>query len=152
MRIVSLLVLLISSTALAVEIDVAPSGVIVTAAPEEGEHAAIVSDSTGLELDFGPDQDLRGMWLIHPGAWRKAVAMAERVAVLEALPDEQSAIITGLEADLTESRGFHSETRLQLEAVRAEVKVLKKSRTKMVISSLVTGVIAGAAGVAVIAF
>ena len=139
--------LIFSGQAFGADVDVAPSGTAVTIRTEVGERIAIL-DEAGVELDLGVG--LSEMWLVHKDAWRQAVALGERVAVLEALPDEQSKVIAGLEIKLKESRVFHSEARLQFEASNATVKGLKKSRTQWLVGGLVVGAVAGASGVAVI--
>ncbi len=148
---IAMLLALCLSTASGAEIDKAPSGTVVTVRPEAGEHVAVLKDNVSCpEVDLG--EIPVPMWLVHPAAWRKAVALGEKAAALEALPDEQSQVIAQLEADLGAERALRSEVRLQLEAQDTNVIALKKSRTHWLIAGLVTGAVAGASGVAVIAF
>jgi hypothetical protein len=133
----------------AVEVDLAPSGAVVTVRPEAGEIAAIVLADTGeivpLLVRTPPT-----MWLVHPAAWRNAVAMATGEEIRDPLVDEQAKIILNLETDLTKEKGLRSEIRLSLEECKAaretEAKMLRRSRTQWTLAALGTGLALGAAG------
>lgn len=145
---IALLMALSMVPAEAAEVDIAPSGAVVTVRPEEGERAVVIDTVT--EEMVGIPELPESMWLVHPQAWKKAVALGERVRVLEALPDEQAGIIVTLEVDLANERALRSEIRLQLEAERTTTQVLKRSRTQWLVGGLVLGATAGATGVAII--
>jgi hypothetical protein len=147
-----LLALLVSS-ALGAEVDLAPSGAVVTVRPEAGETAAILDD-TGVVIPL-PEAAPSPMWLVHPEAWRLAVAQGAGEQIRDPLVDEQAQIITNLEADLAKEKGLRSGIRLSLEDCQAthetETKMLRRSRTHWTLGALGTGLLVGAAGVAVVA-
>lgn len=148
-----LLFLLLSSSAMAEEVDLAPSGAVVTIRPEDDEYAAVVNRETGEILSLPADAP-DPMWLVHPAAWRSAVAQATGQQILEPLPDEQAAIIKHLETDLAAAELTKSGLTLRLQSCEStyetETKMLRRSRTHWLIAGAGAGLLIGASGVAFI--
>jgi hypothetical protein len=145
-----LLVGLLVSPAHAEDIERGPSGTIVTVRPEvEKNEMAWILDGNNLPLPL-PDDLPKPMWLVHPEAWRQAVALAEKYAIEKKLPDEQADIIKNLEADRDNEKRMRSELRINYEALESmhetETKMLRRSRTHWAIGFGVGGAIIGGGG------
>ena len=137
--------LLLALTALGAEVDRGPSGTIVTVRPEEGETACILDgDNAPIELcsEFS-----KPYWLVHPDAWRNAVAIAEGANIDSFVPDELVEINTQLEAKLSRANTRVSEltiARARDQGAHEEyVKSSKKKLRNFVLLSLGAGAVAG---------
>lgn len=143
------MLLLFASLTFAADVDIAPSGTIVTVRPEPGERATIISGETSCEIEDLPDA-VPPMWLVHPESWRKAVAVAEETAVLRANTKEQADILAGLRVDLGEEQSLRSQLQLDLQSEKTLTQQLRRSRTQWLVGGLVTGAALSAAGIGVI--
>lgn len=139
---------LVASLAIGAEVDRGPSGTIVTIRPEDGEKAWVLSEENQpLPL---PSDTPKPMWLVHPEAWRQAVALAEKYNAQMELPQELKQINMQLEVELANEKKLRGEQALDLEASRTESKMLRRSRVQWAVGAGVLGVVVGAAGVAVV--
>lgn len=129
------------------KVDHDAGGNVITVRPLEG-HTVGVFDSDGSRFDL-PAGMAQPMWLVHPEAWRKAVALAERVHVSEQLVPELQSIQARLEADLATEKRLRSELRIDLErseATRvAENRMLRRSRIHWAVGAGGTSLLIGLA-------
>ncbi len=129
------------------KVDADADGNIITVRPLD-QHTVGVFDADGTRLLL-PDRMAQPMWLVHPEAWRQAVAMAEGVNASEQLVPELKADNKRLEGELQTSKRLRSELRIDFEnseATRmAEGKMLRRSRTHWAIGTGIGGAALGLA-------
>jgi hypothetical protein len=144
---------LLLCVAMGAEVDVAPSGTVVTVRPEKGEQAILVRADTHEPVELSVTLP-EPMWLVHPESWRQAVALAEKYQAVLKLPEELKKENERLEHELSDEKRLRSETRLDFERLKGssetETKMLRKSRTTWTVGGVVTGVILGSLGTAMI--
>ena len=138
--------------AFAAQVDKSPSGTIITVRPEAGESACVLdAEDKPLEICSSFSQPY---WLVHPDAWRKAVAMAEGTSLTGGLTEELQQILKETREELSIEKQQRSSLRLDLsnlEGVHDEkVKEIKKSRSRFLLGGIATGVLAGSLGTALV--
>lgn len=125
-----LLSLCITAIAAPPKVDTDAVGNIITVRPLE-DHTVAVLDADGTPFQL-PDAMSQPMWLVHPEAWRQAVALAARVDAEQALVPELKKELARLEEMVATEKKIRSEIRLELEASEAshamEAKMLRRSR------------------------
>lgn len=129
------------------KVDADADGNIITVRPLEG-HTVGVFDADGSRFSL-PDGMAQPMWLVHPEAWRQAVALAEKVNASEQLVPELKAENARLEGELKTEKKLRSELRIDLENSEAtrvtEGKMLRRSRTHWAIGTGIGGAALGLA-------
>lgn len=93
------MIAVVLSVAFAAEVDRAPSGAIVTVRPEQGERACVL-DRQGAPLALCSEisaEYSQPFWLVHPDAWRNAVASVTEMQTKLGTVDELQKINADLE-------------------------------------------------------
>jgi len=127
------------------KVDADADGNIITVRPLEG-HTVGVFDTDGSAFQL-PDGMVQPMWLVHPDAWRQAVAMGEKLRASEQLVPELKLENERLQEGWDGEKRLRSGLRLDLESCEASSKtertMLRRSRTQWAVGTGVVGVATG---------
>jgi FtsZ-binding cell division protein ZapB len=118
---------LLTTLALGAEIDRGPSGSIVTVRPSDGEVSCVL-DASGEPLSICTDLEAmyeQSFWLVHPDAWRNAVATVTELQIKVTSIDELRDRNAGLRAEneaLTGRIAAEETANIQLESTLKQKK------------------------------
>lgn len=128
-------------TAFAANVDRAPSGAIVTVRPSEGERACVL-DSQERPLALCAELS-QPFWLVHPDAWRNAVAIAESEKSLKITLGKVEAKGIELEAQVGDITAKYNALVVSSVAERAATDQKLKNKNKAMWAVGGVGVAAG---------